>query len=90
MRTESQPIGRLLEQFQATAFVAHPYKQPVVGYMSDLESITITDAEAFFTRVLRPLQPRDGHRRRRRRRDARADARELLRSDSRGPRARAL
>ena len=47
LRTESRPIGRLLEQFRATAFVAHPYKQPVVGYMSDLQSITITDAKAF-------------------------------------------
>ena len=54
LRTESQPIGRLLEQFQATAFVAHPYKQPVVGYMSDLESITISDAEDFFTRYYVP------------------------------------
>jgi len=32
----------------ATAFVAHPYKQPVVGYMSDLESFTREDAEAFY------------------------------------------
>ena len=36
LRTESQPIGRLVEQFITTAFSAHPYKQPVVGYMSDL------------------------------------------------------
>ncbi len=49
-RTDSQPIGRLLEQFQATAFVAHPYKQPVIGYMSDLESITMTDAREFYDR----------------------------------------
>ncbi len=48
LRTESQPIGRMIEQFLATAFVAHPYKQPVVGYMSDLQSITITDAEEFY------------------------------------------
>jgi len=48
LRTESQPIGRLIEQFIATAFVAHPYKQPVVGYMSDLQSITMTDAEQFY------------------------------------------
>jgi predicted Zn-dependent peptidase len=54
LRTESQPIGRLLEQFQATAFVAHPYKQPVIGYMSDLESITISDAEAFFDKYYVP------------------------------------
>jgi predicted Zn-dependent peptidase len=54
LRTESQPIGRLLEQFQATAFVAHPYKQPVVGHMSDLQSITITDAQDFFDRYYVP------------------------------------
>ena len=44
LRTESQPTGRLMEQFLATAFVAHPYKQPVVGYMSDLQSFSATDA----------------------------------------------
>ncbi len=45
LRTDSQPIGRLVEQFVATAFTAHPYHHPVVGYMSDLQSITITDAK---------------------------------------------
>jgi hypothetical protein len=34
---ESQPIGRLIEQFIATSYTAHPYGQPVVGYMSDLQ-----------------------------------------------------
>lgn len=48
LRTDSQPIGRLIEQFISTAFVAHPYKQPVVGYMSDLESFSREDAEAFY------------------------------------------
>ncbi len=48
LRTESQPIGRMIEQTLSTAFVAHPYKQPVVGYMSDLQSFTATDADAFF------------------------------------------
>src|SRR5581483_3077111 len=31
MRTESSPIGRLVEQFLAAAFIAHPYGYPVVG-----------------------------------------------------------
>jgi predicted Zn-dependent peptidase len=48
MSVESNPIGRLIEQFMTTAFQAHPYHQPVVGYMSDLQSITISDAEGFF------------------------------------------
>jgi predicted Zn-dependent peptidase len=54
LRTESQPIGRLVEQMIATAFVAHPYKQPVVGYMSDLQSFTITDAREFFDTYYAP------------------------------------
>jgi len=48
MRTESDPIGRLIELFIGTAFLAHPYHHPTIGYMSDLQSITRTDAEAFF------------------------------------------
>ncbi len=48
MSTESQPIGRLVEQFTSAAFAAHPYHQPAIGYASDLQSITMTDAERFF------------------------------------------
>lgn len=48
LRTESQPFGRLREEFTAAAYKAHPYGQPVVGHMSDLESITRTEALAFF------------------------------------------
>jgi predicted Zn-dependent peptidase len=48
MSTESQPTGRLIEQFLATAFVAHPYGQPVVGWPSDLQSFSATDAQKFF------------------------------------------
>jgi predicted Zn-dependent peptidase len=45
---ESSPFGRLFEQFQVAAFEAHPYHQPTIGTMSDLQSFTMTDAEAFF------------------------------------------
>jgi len=45
---ESQPFGRLLEQFSAAAYLAHPYGQPVVGWPSDLESFSATDAENFY------------------------------------------
>lgn len=48
MRTESSPIGRLIEQALATAFMAHPYGQPVVGWPSDLQTFSATDAAAFF------------------------------------------
>jgi predicted Zn-dependent peptidase len=48
LRTESNPIGRLIEQFGLVAFSAHPYHNPVVGYMSDLDSFTRADAEKFY------------------------------------------
>jgi predicted Zn-dependent peptidase len=51
---ESQPIGRLVEQFTAAAFTAHPYGQPVVGWPSDLASFSATDAQEFFARYYVP------------------------------------
>lgn len=48
MRTESRPVGRLFEQFVVTAFTAHPYHHPVIGYASDIQSYTMTDAKKFF------------------------------------------
>jgi len=48
MRTDSQPVGRLVEQFLATAFIAHPYHREPIGWMSDLQHISATEAEAFF------------------------------------------
>jgi len=48
LRTESQPFGRLLEQFVSTAFMAHPYHHPVIGHASDIQSYTMTDAKSFF------------------------------------------
>ncbi len=48
MRTDSNPIGRLLEQFTEAAFAAHPYHRPTIGWMSDLNSFSATDAQNFF------------------------------------------
>jgi predicted Zn-dependent peptidase len=48
LRTDSNPTGRLLEQFDAAAFQAHPYHRPTVGWMSDLNSFSATDAQKFF------------------------------------------
>jgi predicted Zn-dependent peptidase len=48
MRTDSNPIGRLLEQFTTAAFQAHPYHRPTIGWISDLNSLSATDAKKFF------------------------------------------
>ncbi len=54
MRTESNPIGRLVEQFLETAFSAHPYRQPTVGWPSDLQTFSATDAAAFYKKYYVP------------------------------------
>jgi predicted Zn-dependent peptidase len=54
LRTDSNPIGRLLEQFNAAAFEAHPYHRPTVGWMSDLNSFSATDAKKFFNEYYVP------------------------------------
>lgn len=54
LRTDSNPIGRLLEQFTAEAFEAHPYHRPTVGWMADLNHFSATDAQKFFDRYYVP------------------------------------
>jgi predicted Zn-dependent peptidase len=54
LRIENQPIQRLVEQFAAAAFTAHPYGQPVGGWPSDLSSLSATDARNFFDRYYVP------------------------------------
>src|SRR6202451_1681258 len=54
MRTDSNPIGRLLEQFTTAAFQAHPYHRPTIGWMSDLNSFSATDAQKFFDKYYIP------------------------------------
>lgn len=48
LRTDSNPVGRLLEQFVTAAYQAHPYHRPTIGWMSDLNSFSATDAQKFF------------------------------------------
>ncbi len=48
MRTDSRPTGRLVEQFLGTAFMANPYHRPTIGYASDLESFSATEAQNFY------------------------------------------
>ncbi len=54
MRTDSRPTGRLIEQFLGTAFMANPYHRPTIGYASDLQTFSATDAANFFKRYYVP------------------------------------
>ena len=43
LRTEDSPSGLMFEQMQATAFSAHPYRNPIIGWMSDIRRYTAED-----------------------------------------------
>lgn len=47
-RTEDKPQAKVNEQFQASAFTAHPYARPIVGFMDDLENMTAEDAREWY------------------------------------------
>ena len=53
-RTEDKPQSRVNEQFQSTAFKAHPYARPVVGWMNDLENMTAADAREWYNNWYAP------------------------------------
>ena len=48
MRTEATPLGKYDEAFNALFWEASPYKWPVVGWPSDVSSITKAQADAYF------------------------------------------
>jgi zinc protease len=54
LRTEDQPQGKLNEALNAAAFIAHPYHNPIVGWMDDLRNMTVDDARAWHDRWYAP------------------------------------
>jgi predicted Zn-dependent peptidase len=54
MRTDSNPVGRLLEQFISASFQANQYHQPTIGWMADLNTFSATDAQEFFEQYYVP------------------------------------
>ncbi len=47
-RTEDKPTSQVKEQFESTVFKSHPYSRPVVGWMNDLENMTVEDAREWY------------------------------------------
>lgn len=48
MRTESTPLGKFEETFEAMVWTAHPYLWPTVGWPSDIPSISKAQADEFY------------------------------------------
>jgi zinc protease len=53
-RTDDRPRSLVYEQLMATAFNAHPYRKPIIGWMNDLESMTHGDAQQWYERWYAP------------------------------------
>jgi len=54
MRVESNPQGKLVQDFTATAFEAAPYRNPPGGWPSDVANLRIAEAKAFFEKYYVP------------------------------------
>ena len=53
-RTEDRAQSLVMEQLNAAAFIASPYRAPVVGWMNDLEAMTVDDAREWYERWYAP------------------------------------
>ncbi len=54
MRVDTQPYGLMYEAHLATAYRMHPYGVPVVGYMSDVQSLTRRQVADYYRRFYGP------------------------------------
>jgi zinc protease len=43
LRTDDNPVSALSEVASAVAFLVHPYRRPVIGWMDDIENLTRQD-----------------------------------------------
>jgi zinc protease len=54
LRVEDSNAAFLDEQVQATAFLAHPYRIPTIGWPSDIQSWTLADLQGFYRTYYAP------------------------------------
>ena len=54
MRTEDKPTAQTYEHFNAVAFTNNPYRTPTIGWMQDLESMTVADLADWYRRWYAP------------------------------------
>ena len=54
LRTEDDPQSLVVEQLYATAFLVHPYRSPIIGWMSNLNNLRRNDVTGFYKRFYAP------------------------------------
>jgi len=53
-RVDDRPRSLMYEQIMAAALTAHPYRNPIIGWMNDLENMRVEDARDFYQRWYAP------------------------------------
>jgi len=53
-RVDNEPASRFGEQLDATFYLSHPYGQPVIGWMHEIEALDREKAIAFYERYYTP------------------------------------
>ncbi|MEO5338367.1 MAG: insulinase family protein [Magnetospirillum sp. WYHS-4] len=54
LRVENNPGAVLREQAEAALYLNHPYGRPVIGWMHEIEGLTVDDIMAFYRRWYAP------------------------------------
>ncbi|MBA3537389.1 MAG: insulinase family protein [Tatlockia sp.] len=54
LRTDDNPQALAFERYLATAHLSAPYHHPVIGWMTDIEQITIQELKAWYERFYAP------------------------------------
>jgi len=54
MRVDGDPGAILAEEANATLFLNHPYRIPVIGWMQEMEKLSLKDATDFYERYYTP------------------------------------
>jgi len=54
MRTDDKPRSKTYEQFLAVAYVNSPYRHPIIGWMEDLKTMTVDDAQQWYSSYYAP------------------------------------
>jgi zinc protease len=54
LRTDDRPRELVYENLMAAAFKVHPYRRPIIGWMTDLETMTAADARDWYARWYAP------------------------------------
>jgi zinc protease len=53
-RTDNNPDARLAEQMNALMFINHPYAKPVIGWLSEMATLTWADEKPFYDKYYAP------------------------------------